>query len=210
MLEIIGQKVGMTHIFKNNGNIMPVTVLKLYDNCVIEMKNEENKAHNTLSIAFDKLENAKKLSKSVVGFFNKKNLPIHRIIHNSKIKKDSSFASGDSIAFDKIFKEGSLISVRGTTIGKGFAGVMKRWNFRGLEASHGVSISHRSHGSTGQRQDPGKTFRGKKMAGHLGVDNITTKNLEIIFFDQEKKVVMIKGCVPGKSGSDVIIKLNNY
>jgi large subunit ribosomal protein L3 len=210
MLEIIGQKVGMTHMFKSNGNIMPVTVLRLYDNCVIEMKSEENKAHNTLSIAFDKLENAKKLSKPVIGFFNKRNLPIHRIIHNSKIKKDSSFNSGDSIAFDKIFKEGSLISVRGTTIGKGFAGVMKRWNFRGLEASHGVSISHRSHGSTGQRQDPGKTFRGKKMAGHLGVDNITTKNLEIVFFDQEKKVVMIKGCVPGKSGSDIIIKLNNY
>jgi large subunit ribosomal protein L3 len=106
--------------------------------------------------------------------------------------------------------QGDKIAVRGTTSGKGFAGVMKRWNFRGLEASHGVSVSHRSHGSTGQRQDPGKTFKGKKMAGHLGVDNKTVRNLEIEFIDTENSVIAVKGSVPGKNGSDLIVKLSNY
>ena len=100
-----------------------------------------------------------------------------------------------------------LVSAVGVTIGKGFAGVMKRWNFRGLEASHGVSVSHRSHGSTGQRQDPGKTFKGKKMAGHMGVDAVTVKNLEIILIDKERSIIAVKGAIPGNAGSDVILKI---
>ncbi len=105
-----------------------------------------------------------------------------------------------------MFKEGDKIDISGITSGKGFAGVMKRWNFRGLEASHGVSVSHRSHGSTGQRQDPGKVFKGKKMAGHMGVDKVTVKNLEIVIIDKENSLIAVKGSVPGNSGSDILIK----
>jgi large subunit ribosomal protein L3 len=123
------------------------------------------------------------------------------------VKKGLDLKVGDSITIDSVIKEGDKISVGGVTIGKGFAGVMKRWNFRGLEASHGVSVSHRSHGSTGQRQDPGKTFKGKKMAGHMGVDNVTVKNLEVLMIDKEKSVIAVKGAIPGYSGGDVILKI---
>jgi len=114
---------------------------------------------------------------------------------------------GDQITIDSVLKEGDTVNITGVSTGKGFAGVMKRWNFRGLEASHGVSVSHRSHGSTGQRQDPGKTFKGKKMAGHMGVDNITVKNLEVLIVDKEKSVIAVKGSIPGYAGGDVVLKI---
>ncbi len=209
MLELLAKKIGMTHVYKNNGVSIAVTMIKLHDNRVIESDNSKEDC-NPVSLAFIKTENFKKISKSVIGIFNKKQIPVYRKIHCSKLKKTTEINVGDSIEISKFLKEGDKISVRGTTSGKGFAGVMKRWNFRGLEASHGVSVSHRSHGSTGQRQDPGKTFKGKKMAGHLGVDNITIKNLEIEFIDNQNSVIAVKGSVPGKNGSDLIVKLSNY
>ncbi len=209
MLELLAKKIGMTHVYKNNGVSIAVTMIKLHDNRVIESDNSKEDC-NPVSLAFIKTENFKKISKSVIGIFNKKQIPVYKKIHCSKLKKTTEINVGDSIEISKFLKEGDKISVRGTTSGKGFAGVMKRWNFRGLEASHGVSVSHRSHGSTGQRQDPGKTFKGKKMAGHLGVDNITIKNLEIEFIDNQNSVIAVKGSVPGKNGSDLIVKLSNY
>ncbi len=209
MLELLAKKIGMTHVYKNNGVSIAVTMIKLHDNRVIESDNSKEDC-NPVSLAFIKTENFKKISKSVIGIFNKKQIPVYKKIHCSKLKKTPEINVGDSIEISKFLKEGDKISVRGTTSGKGFAGVMKRWNFRGLEASHGVSVSHRSHGSTGQRQDPGKTFKGKKMAGHLGVDNITIKNLEIEFIDNQNSVIAVKGSVPGKNGSDLIVKLSNY
>ena len=208
MLELLAKKIGMTHIYKNNGTSVAVTMIKVHDNRVIESK-DSNDSYNSVSLAFIKTENIKKLNKSVIGLFNKKQIPIYKKIHTSKLKKSTQISIGESFEISKLFKEGDKISVRGETTGKGFAGVMKRWNFRGLEASHGVSVSHRSHGSTGQRQDPGKTFRGKKMAGHLGVNNITIKNLEIEFIDNENSVIAVKGSVPGKNGTDLIVKLSN-
>lgn len=211
MLELLGKKIGMTHLFKDDGAIVPLTMVQLYENCVLSLDVNEDKDFDSLKLAFVKAENAKKVSKSFAGAFVKKSLPLFKKIHNSQIKKGSSLKQGDSIAIESIVKTGDKVAIRGTTIGKGFAGVMKRWNFRGLEASHGVSVSHRSHGSTGQRQDPGKTFRGKKMAGHMGVENVTTKNLEVVLIDAEKSVFAVKGAVPGNAGSDVIIKIaKNY
>jgi len=207
MLELIGQKIGMSHLFNQEGVMQPLTFVKLYDNCVLDLAVNENKDFDSLVVAFDKVTNAKKLNKSQVGFFNKKSTAMFRKVKQSKIKKGSQFKANDSILVDSVLKEGDMIAVSGITIGKGFAGVMKRHNFKGLEAAHGVSVSHRSHGSTGQRQDPGKVFKGKKMAGHMGVDKITVKNLQILVVDKEQSVIGIKGAIPGNAGGDVIVKI---
>ncbi|MBU6141333.1 MAG: 50S ribosomal protein L3 [Proteobacteria bacterium] len=207
MLELLGKKIGMTHLFADDGAIVPLTMVHIYENCVLSFLSNEKKDFDYLSLAFEKATHPQRVPKPVAGIFNKKSLPLFKKIHNSQIKKGSSLKTGDSISLESVINTGDKISVRGTTIGKGFAGVMKRWNFRGLEASHGVSVSHRSHGSTGQRQDPGKTFKGKKMAGHMGVANVTTKSLEVILVDKEKSIIGIKGSVPGHAGSDVIIKI---
>jgi large subunit ribosomal protein L3 len=207
MLELVGKKIGMTHIFKDSGVLVPLTMIRVYDNCVLELAINQDKEFDNLLVAFEKITIAKKVSKSVAGIFNKKSVPLFRKIRGSQVKKGLELKVGDSITIDSVIREGDKISVGGVTIGKGFAGVMKRWNFRGLEASHGVSVSHRSHGSTGQRQDPGKTFKGKKMAGHMGVDNVTVKNLEVLMIDKEKSVIAVKGSIPGYSGGDVILKI---
>jgi large subunit ribosomal protein L3 len=209
MLELVGKKIGMTHIHKEIGNIVPLTMVQIYDNCVLDVVAQENSEYKNLIIAFKKLENAKKLSKSVAGIFNKKSIPLHKIIRGCKVPKNSEIKIGDTLDFADLIKVGDTVNISGTTIGKGFAGVMKRWNFRGLEASHGVSISHRSHGSTGQRQDPGKTFRGKKMAGHMGVDKVTVRNLEVFIVDKDKSIIAIKGAIPGKSGTQLVVKIKN-
>lgn len=207
MLELIGKKIGMSHIYKENGLMVPVTLLKMYDATIFSFSENIDKEFNSVTIAFDKTDNVKKLSKSVAGTFLKKELPLHKKIRTSKVKKTLNYSTGEIIDVSSVISEGDKLSISGVSTGKGFAGAMKRWNFRGLEATHGVSVSHRSHGSTGQRQDPGKTFKGKKMAGHMGVDNITVKNLEVVTFDKENSVVAVKGSVPGVKNSDVVLKI---
>ncbi len=209
MLELLGKKIGMSHIFKDSGVSLPVTMVQLYENCVIDLTVNADKEFDNLLIGFDKITNPKKISKPVAGVFNKKSVPLHKKIKGCQIAKNSKFKTGDVITIDSLLKEGDLIAVAGTSAGKGFAGVMKRHNFAGLEASHGVSVSHRSHGSTGQRQDPGKVFKGKKMAGHMGVDRVTVRNLQILFLDAEKRLVGLKGAIPGRAGSEVILKINS-
>ena len=208
MLELVGKKIGMTHVFSESGISSPLTMVQIYDNCIIDIIVNEDKSYDSLLVAFEKVSSPKRLSKAVAGIFNKKSLPLFKKIHGSQVKKGLVAKVGDSVFIDSVLKEGDQVSIRGVTIGKGFAGVMKKWNFRGLEASHGVSVSHRSHGSTGQRQDPGKTFKGKKMAGHMGAENVTVKNLKVMLIDREKSVIAVKGSVPGNSGSDVIIKIS--
>jgi len=210
MLELVGKKIGMTHIFKDNGIAVPLTMIQVYDNYIIDLAVNEDKEFDTLSLAFNKTEKTKNIAKSITGFFAKKSIPVYKKLLTSRVNKSSQFKAGDSIAVDTVLKEGDKISVSGITSGKGFAGAMKRWNFRGLEASHGVSVSHRSHGSTGQRQDPGKTFKGKKMAGHMGVDKVTTKNLEIVLLDKEKSIIAVKGAVPGHAGAEVVLKIAKF
>jgi len=207
MLELVGKKIGMSHLFNDNGAAIPLTMLQVYDNCVLDLAVNEDKDFDSLLVAFEKTTDAKKISKSVAGIFNKKAVPLFKKIRGSQVKKGLQLKTGDSITIDSIAKVGDKIDVAGISMGKGFAGPMKRWNFRGLEASHGVSVSHRSHGSTGQRQDPGKTFKGKKMAGHMGVDKITVKNVEILMIDTEKSIIAVKGAIPGNSGGDVILKI---
>lgn len=199
----------MTHLFKENGVSVPLTMVQVYENCVLDLTVNADKDFDNLLVAFQKASSPKNISKSVAGIFNKKSLPLFKKIRGSQVKKGSQLKVGDSITIDSVIKEGDKISIGGVSIGKGFAGVMKRWNFRGLEASHGVSVSHRSHGSTGQRQDPGKTFKGKKMAGHMGVDNITVKNLEVLMIDLEKSIIAVKGSIPGSAGGDIILKIAN-
>ena len=207
MLELIGQKIGMSHLFGEDGAATPLTFVKLYENCVLDLLVNETKDFDSLVVAFNKVTNPKKLNKSQVGFFNKKGTALFKEVKQSKIKKASQFKTNDTIAVDSVLAEGDFVNVTGISMGKGFAGVMKRHNFAGLEASHGVSVSHRSHGSTGQRQDPGKVFKGKKMAGHMGVDKITVKNLQVLVIDKDKSVIGIKGAIPGNTGGDVVIKI---
>ncbi len=206
MLELIGKKIGMSHLFNEEGVVSPITFIKLYDNCVVDLKINAEKDFDSLTLAFKKVE-GKKINKAQIGHFNKNSVPLHKKIKESRVKKGLEYKTNDSIAIDSVIKEGDLINISGISTGKGFAGVMKRHNFAGLEASHGVSVSHRSHGSTGQRQDPGKVFKNKKMAGHMGVDKITVKNLKVLIIDKENSLIGIKGAVPGFAGSDVIVKI---
>lgn len=207
MLSLVAKKLGMSHIYKSNGSLVALTMVQVYDNCVIDVAADDTKAFDLLLMGVKKANKVKNVSKPLAGVFLKKNLPVYEEIYGCKIGKGLGYSVGDSIALDSVIKEGDFISVTGTTSGKGFAGVMKRHNFSGLEASHGVSISHRSHGSTGQRQDPGKVFKGKKMAGHMGVDKVTTKNLEVLIVDREKNLVAVRGALPGRVGSDLILRV---
>ena len=205
MLELIGQKVGMSHLYDDEGTASPMTLIKLYDNCVVDFDSNEE-GYNRVTVAFEKAE-AKKLNKAQIGHFGKKSVALHKKIKESRVKKSIEYKTNDSIAIDSVLNEGDLIAITGVSSGKGFAGAMKRHGFGGLEASHGISISHRSHGSTGQCQDPGKVFKGKKMAGHMGADKVTTKNLRVLVIDKDKSVIGVKGAVPGHAGNDVIVRI---
>jgi large subunit ribosomal protein L3 len=208
MINLIAKKIGMSHIYQESGAAVPFTMVKLYDSCVIGLDVNQDKEFDNILIGFDKAENAKKVAKPIAGVFVKNNLPVHKKIYGCRVEKNSTYKVGDVISFETFIKEGDLVNVSGISTGKGFAGVMKRHNFAGLEASHGVSVSHRSHGSTGQRQDPGKVFKGKKMAGHMGVDRITVKNLEVLMIDKENNTIGIRGAIPGTDGNDVVIKIS--
>ena len=207
MINLIAKKIGMSHIYRESGETVPFTMVKLYDNCILNLDINQDKEFDNILMGFDKVVDNKKISKPIAGVFLKKNLPIHKKIYGCRVEKNSNHKVGDVISVDSILKKGDFVDVSGISTGKGFAGVMKRHNFSGLEASHGVSVSHRSHGSTGQRQDPGKVFKGKKMAGHMGVDKITVKNLEVLIVDKENNAIGIKGSIPGTDGNDIVIKI---
>jgi large subunit ribosomal protein L3 len=207
MFSVVGKKIGMSRLYDEKGKVTPVTLVKIYDCCVSDLKINENKDFNKVVLSYGKYKNPeKKMTKSLLGFYKKKNLDPYKDKSEFKVSKDLEFKSGDILNAENL-ANGDLVDVVGISKGKGFAGVMKRWNFKGLRATHGVSISHRSHGSTGQRQDPGKVFKGKKMAGHMGSERVTIKNLEIVNIDKEDGVVCIKGAIPGHKGSDVVISV---
>ncbi|MFT6106199.1 MAG: large subunit ribosomal protein L3 [Rickettsiales bacterium] len=207
MINLIAKKIGMSHLYQESGAAIPFTMVQLYDNCIIDLSVNPDKEFDNILVGFDKSPKPEKVSKPISGVFLKKNIPVHKKIYGCRVEKNSPHKVGDVITVDSFLKEGDLVNVGGVSIGKGFAGAMKRHNFSGLEASHGVSISHRSHGSTGQCQDPGKVFKGKKMAGHMGVDNITVKNLEVLIINKENRTIGIKGAIPGSKGGDVVIKI---
>ncbi|WP_374314221.1 50S ribosomal protein L3 [Dongia sp.] len=201
---LIAQKLGMTRVFAEDGAHVPVTLLKVAGCQVIAVRTEEQNGYNAVQLGLDKAK-VKNVSKAQRGHFAKAKVEPKKKIAEFRVDKDALLEVGAELSADH-FVAGQFVDVTGTTIGKGFAGSMKRWNFGGLRATHGVSVSHRSHGSTGNRQDPGRTFPGKKMAGHLGDERVTTQNLKVVGTDPALGIVMVKGAVPGHEGSYVLIK----
>ena len=206
MIEIglIGKKIGMTREFYKSGQSVPVTVIKFDKGRVINLISKEKNGYNAVQIGFGKIKNSK-LSKQMKGYFAKKNTEPKKILKEFRVETLENFKEGNEIGIE-IFKDTKFVDIRSKTIGKGFAGAMKRHNFAGLRASHGVSISHRAHGSTGQNQDPGKVFKNKKMAGHMGDKNRTMQNIEIIKSDEENNLLYLKGSIPGSKNTQVIVK----
>jgi large subunit ribosomal protein L3 len=201
---VITQKVGMTRLFLDDGRHVPVTVLKL-DGCqVVSTRTDEKDGYTAVQLGSG-FAKAKRLAKSERGNFAKAEVEPKKKLAEFRVDPKNLLEVGDFIQADH-FVPGQKVDVTGVTIGRGFAGAMKRWNFAGLEASHGVSISHRSLGGTGGRQDPGRTFKNKKMHGHYGVDNVTTQNLEVAKVDVERGLIMIRGAVPGSKGGWIMVR----
>ncbi len=200
---LVATKLGMTSVLSNDRSI-PVTLLQVKDPVVIGQKTEERDGYNAVVIGVETAK-PKHVNKPQKGIFAKAKVEAKRKLVEFRVAKENLVPVGSEI-LPSHFVTGQFVDIQGVTIGRGFAGVMKRHNFRGLEASHGVSVSHRSHGSTGQRQDPGKVFKGKKMAGHMGSVNVTTQNIEVVQVDDELGLIVVRGSVPGAEGSRVIIK----
>jgi large subunit ribosomal protein L3 len=203
-IGLIGTKIGMTREFMESGQSVPVTVIKVEKGRVLDIITKEKRGYNAVKVGFFKLKNSK-LTKQMKGYFAKKNTEPKKILKEFRVESSDQFKEGNELGLE-IFKDKKFLDVRSKTIGKGFAGVMKRWNFGGLRASHGVSVSHRSHGSTGQRQDPGKVFKGKKMAGHMGDKLRTMLNLEVVKSDLENNLLYLKGSIPGSKNSTVFLR----
>tara|TARA_Y100000590_G_scaffold447203_1_gene582082 strand:+ start:805 stop:1584 length:780 start_codon:yes stop_codon:yes gene_type:complete len=206
-VALIGKKIGMTREFFDSGVSIPVTVLSIEKGRILDVITKEKRGYNAIQVGFGKIKSSK-LSKQMKGFFSKKSTEPKRILKEFRVNNISEFKEGNEIGLE-IFKDQKFVDITSRTIGKGFAGSMKRHNFSGLRASHGVSVSHRAHGSTGQNQDPGKVFKGKKMAGHMGDKIRTIQNLEIIKSDLENNLIFVKGSVPGSKNSLVLIKQNS-
>ena len=203
-IVLVGKKIGMSREFYKTGQSVPVTVLKMEIGRVIQIIDKEKRGYNAVQVGFGKIKNSK-LSKPMKGYFAKKNTEPKKILKEFRVKNIDEYKEGNEFGIE-IFKDIKFVDVRSKTIGKGFAGAMKRHNFAGLRASHGVSISHRAHGSTGQNQDPGKVFKGKKMAGHMGDKLRTMQNIEIIKTDSDNNLLYLKGSIPGSKNTEVTIK----
>ncbi|MBX6368679.1 MAG: 50S ribosomal protein L3 [Rhodospirillales bacterium] len=201
---LIAQKLGMTRLFTEEGNHVPVTVLKV-ENCqVVAQRTEEKDGYVALQLGVGRRK-PKNVTKPMRGHFAKAKVEPKRVLAEFRVTPDAVVEVGAELGADH-FVVGQFVDVTGTSIGKGFQGVMKRHNFGGLRATHGVSISHRSHGSTGQRQDPGRTFKNKKMAGHTGSTRVTTQNLRVVAVDAERGLLWVRGAVPGAPESYVTVK----
>ncbi len=203
-LGLVGKKIGMSREFMDSGASIPVTVVRVEKGRVIDVYSKEKNGYSAVKLGFLKIKPSK-LTNQMKGFFSKKNTEPKRILKEYRVDKTEEYKVGSEIGLE-LLKDTKFIDVRSKTIGKGFAGPMKRWNFSGLRATHGVSVSHRSHGSTGQRQDPGKVFKNKKMAGHMGSKFRTLLNLEVIKSDMENNLIYIKGSIPGSKNSTVYIR----
>jgi len=201
---LIAKKVGMTRLFMEDGKQIPVTVLSLENLQVVAQRTAETNGYTAVQLGAGNAK-AKRTSKAMRGHFAAAKVEPKRKVAEFRVAPENMINVGETITANHYF-EGQYVDVCGTSIGKGFAGAMKRHNFGGLRATHGVSISHRSHGSTGQCQDPGKVFKGKKMAGHMGAAKVTTQNLQVVKTDADRGVIMVKGAVPGSKGGWVTIK----
>ena len=203
-LALIGKKIGMTREFYKTGLLIPVTVLKMEKGRVIQIIDEDKRGYKAVQLGFGKIKSSK-LTKAMKGLFAKKNTEAKKKLKEFRVKNIDEYKEGNEFGLE-IFKDIKFVDTKSKTIGKGFAGAMKRHNFGGLRATHGVSVSHRSHGSTGQRQDPGKVFKGKKMAGHMGNKYRTMLNIEIVKTDIENELLYLKGSIPGSKNSEILVK----
>jgi large subunit ribosomal protein L3 len=203
-IALIGKKIGMTREFYKTGQLVPVTVLKMEKARVIEVIEQDKRGYKAVQLGYGKIKNSK-LTKAMKGYFTKKNTEAKKKLKEFRMENTENYKAGNEFGLE-IFKDIKFVDTRSKTIGKGFAGAMKRHNFGGLRATHGVSVSHRSHGSTGQRQDPGKVFKGKKMAGHMGDKLRTMQNIEIIKTDIENELLYLKGSIPGPKNSEILVK----
>ena len=203
-IALIGKKMGMSREFLSSGQSIPVTVVKMEKGRVIQIISKDQRGYDAIQIGFGKIKQSK-LSKSQKGYFTKKNTEPRKVLKEFRVKDIQNYKEGNELGLE-IFKDIKFVDVKSRTIGKGFAGAMKRHNFSGLRATHGVSISHRSHGSTGQRQDPGKVFKNKKMAGHMGDKIRTMQNIEIIKSDIDNNLLYLKGSIPGSKNTQVLVK----
>lgn len=203
MIGLIGRKVGMTRIFTEEGVSIPVTVVEVQSNRITQVKTLENDGYQAIQVTTGS-KKASRVNKPEAGHFAKAGVEAGRGLWEFRFN-EGEFTVGQSINVD-IFTDVKKVDVTGTSKGKGFAGVTKRWNFRTQDATHGNSLAHRGHGSIGQNQTPGKVFKGRKMAGHLGNERVTVQNLDIVRVDAERNLLLIKGAVPGAINSDVIVK----
>ena len=203
-LGLLGTKIGMTREFLTNGQSVPVTVIKVEKGRVLDVIYKDNRGYSAVKVGFFSIKRSK-LTNQMKGYFTKKNTEPKKVLKEFRLDNVEDSNEGNEFGLE-ISKDIKFVDVRSKTIGKGFAGVMKRWNFGGLRASHGVSVSHRSHGSTGQRQDPGRVFKGKKMAGHMGDKLRTMLNLEIVKSDVENNLLYLKGSIPGSKNSRVLVR----
>ena len=203
-IALIGKKIGMTREFYKSGQSIPVTVVKMEKARVIQVIQKDKRGYNAVQLGYGKIKNSK-LTKSMKGFYAKRNTEAKKKLKEFRVKNTENYKEGNEFGLE-IFKEVKFVDIKSKTIGKGFAGAMKKHNFSGLRATHGVSVSHRSHGSTGQRQDPGKVFKGKKMAGHMGDKHRTMQNIEIVKSDLENNLLYLKGSIPGSKNTEVLVK----
>jgi len=201
---LIAQKVGMTRIFKEDGTHVPVTVLKVDTVQVVSTRSVEKDGYTAVQLGYGQAK-VKNVTKPQRGHFAAAKVEPKKKLVEFRVAPENVLEVGVELSAAH-FVAGQFVDVTGTSIGKGFAGAMKRHNFRGLEASHGVSVSHRSHGSTGQRQDPGKVFKGKKMAGHMGDVQVTTQNLSVVATDEDRGLILVHGSVPGSEGGYVLVR----
>jgi len=203
-IALIGKKIGMSREFYKTGQSVPVTVIKMEKGRIIEVIDEDKRGYKAIQLGYGNIKNSK-LSKAMKGYFSKKKTEPKKKLKEFRVKSLENYKEGNEFGLE-IFKDIKFVDIKSKTIGKGFAGPMKRHNFSGLRASHGVSISHRSHGSTGQRQDPGKVFKNKKMAGHMGDKIRTIQNIEIIKSDLDNNLLYLKGSIPGSKNTEVLVK----
>ena len=203
-IGLVGKKLGMTREFIKTGASVPVTVIKIEKGRIVDLLTNEKRGYNAVKLGFGSIKSSK-ITKQMKGYFSKKSTEPKRILKEYRVNSLENFKEGSELGVE-ILKDVKFVDVRSKTIGKGFAGAMKRHNFGGLRATHGVSVSHRSHGSTGQRQDPGKVFKGKKMAGHMGDRLRTKQNIEIIKTDLENELLYLKGSIPSSKNAEVFVK----
>ena len=203
-IGVVGRKCGMTRVFTEDGVSIPVTVVEVEPNRVTQVKSQDADGYNAIQITVGE-RRVNRVSKPMAGHFAKANTPAGRRVCEFRLEEGAEYEAGAEVTVS-IFEAGQKVDVTGQSKGKGFAGTIKRWNFRGQDNTHGNSVSHRVPGSIGQCQTPGRVFKGKKMAGHMGAEQVTVQTFEVVRVDAERNLLLIKGAVPGATGSDVIVR----